>query len=123
MPDDEYSAVGGGGKLKLKGSKVSEGRVEKKKNKKKKNKDKNSSQGENGNRPEQERIGSDADVNAAVTRKEKEGSVLSGGEGGEEADTPGDEGQVKTEAERKYEEAKRKRVRISFPPSGTRMGT
>ncbi|KAE8353654.1 hypothetical protein BDV28DRAFT_147896, partial [Aspergillus coremiiformis] len=36
MPGDEYS-VGGGGKLKLKGSKASDGRIDKKKKKAKKN--------------------------------------------------------------------------------------
>ena len=36
MPGDEYSAISGGGKLKLKGSKVKDGRIDKTKKKKKK---------------------------------------------------------------------------------------
>lgn len=51
-PGDEYTA-GGGGKLKLKGSKVSDGRVEKKKKKSKKSK--SDKEGEDGSAPPEAR--------------------------------------------------------------------
>jgi len=86
MATNEYS-TGGGGKLKLKGSKVSDGRVEKKKKKSLKKKEK----------AEQDQSPQEPD--AETESKSPRG------------DTP--EGSAaKTEAERKYEEIRRKRVCI-----------
>jgi protein FAM32A len=82
MAPDEYSA-GGGGKLKLKGSKVSDGRVEKKKKKSVKKKEKAEDQ------PAQE---PDAETRSPPEDDVPEGST------------------AKTEAEKKYEEIRRKRV-------------
>lgn len=85
MAPDEYSA-GGGGKLKLKGGKVSDGRVEKKKKKSLKKKEKAEQDQPSQEEPDEE------------TKSPRE-------------DTP--EGSAaKTEAERKYEEIRRKRVCI-----------
>lgn len=117
-PGDEYSAAGGGGKLKLKGNKVSEGRVEKKKAKKAK-------------RMEEDAPGAGREV----IPKEGEGD---GEGGGSSADALGnhpadaatatvnegdrkrsDDGTVvvgKTETERKYEETRRKRVCLALLP-------
>lgn len=92
MAPDEYS-TGGGGKLKLKGSKVSDGRVDKKKKKKAK-KDKDATQGEQVEQTQQQDSG-EADSERATSRDRDE-------ETGPSA--------AKTEAERKYEEVRRKRV-------------
>jgi protein FAM32A len=96
---DEYTA-GGGGKLKLKGSKVSDGRVEKKKKKSKKSK--SDKEGEVGSAPPEARHpdedGRSEDHHQGHHTSPDEGSAAVG----------------KTEAERKYEEARKKRVRISF---------
>ncbi|KAF4267184.1 hypothetical protein KXW98_005851 [Aspergillus fumigatus] len=90
-PGDEYTA-GGGGKLKLKGSKVSDGRVEKKKKKSKKSK--SDKEGEDGSAPPEARHpGEDG---------RSEDHHISTDNGGA---TVG-----KTEAERKYEEARKKRL-------------
>ncbi|BDD64285.1 hypothetical protein MPDQ_004332 [Monascus purpureus] len=121
MPDDEYSI--GGGKLKLKGSKVSGGRVEKKKKKKSKNKDKEQEQstkldtetGEDGFRGSavvEERLGSEAvDITMTVSRKGEEAEA--------ESAARTEEGQLgKTEAERKYEEARRRRLQQRLQREG-----
>lgn len=83
MAPDEYSS-GGGGKLKLKGSKVSDGRVEKKKKKSLKKKEK----------AEQDQPAQEPD---AETRSPQEDDAPEGST-------------AKTEAEKKYEEIRRKRV-------------
>lgn len=119
MPDDEYPI--GGGKLKLKGSKVSGGRVEKKKKKRSKNKDKEQEQstkldtetGEyrcRGSAVVEERLGSEAvDITTTVSKKGEEAEAEA------ESAARVEEGQLgKTEAERKYEEARRRRVCFSF---------
>jgi protein FAM32A len=95
MAPDEYS-TGGGGKLKLKGSKVSDGRVDKKKKKKaKKEKDAaQSEQAEQVQRPESGEADAEAEAEREASREREE-------EGGSSA---------KTEAEKKYEEVRRKRV-------------
>lgn len=98
-PGDEYTA-GGGGKLKLKGSKVSDGRVEKKKKKSKKSK--SDKEGEVGSATPEARH-PDEDGRSEDHRPDHH--------------TPPDDAGAtvgKTEAERKYEEARKKRVRISF---------
>ncbi|RHZ59601.1 DUF1754 domain-containing protein [Aspergillus thermomutatus] len=94
-PGDEYTA-GGGGKLKLKGSKVSDGRVEKKKKKSKKSK-------------------SDKEGEADTAPPEARHPDEDGGSEDHHRDRhtpPDDAGAVvgKTEAERKYEEARKKRL-------------
>lgn len=96
MAPDEY-AVGGGGKLKLKGGKVSDGRVEKKKKKSKKEKGqdgvKREAKEEAAGEGEQEQRGEmSRSQSREAEREEREGSA------------------AKTEAERKYEEVRRKRV-------------
>lgn len=106
MAGDEYSAVGGGGKLKLKGSKVKDGRVDKSRKKTKQTKDV---------------PGGAEDTTTATTAKptgeggnegKEEGQEIPGKEsspGGNELD---DEKRViyKTDAERRHEEKRRKRV-------------
>lgn len=96
MAGDEYSV--GGGKLKLKGSKVSGGRVEKKKKKSSK-KDKTAENTELATKPSKE--------TGLEKRSEKEGGDS---EEERERNTPG-----KTDAEKKYEEIRRKRVCVSLP--------
>lgn len=95
MAGDEYSV--GGGKLKLKGSKVSGGRIEKKKKKstKKKEGDETQPKAEStpGTEPEN---GKDEGVRSEEDREK-------------EWDAPG-----KTEAEKKAEEIRRKRVCLSL---------
>lgn len=95
MAGDEYSV--GGGKLKLKGSKVSGGRIEKKKKKSTKKKDEGeATQSKSESTPDTER-----------PQSEKDEGVTSGEdrERERERDAPG-----KTEAEKRAEEIRRKRV-------------
>lgn len=104
MPADEYS-VGGGGKLKLKGSKVSDGRIEKKKKKAKKNP-------ETGSKKESEDAPS-ASTSQAVDEKENPLSPPPAQQ--DESDFGVSAGATgKTEAERKYEEMRKKRVGFTF---------
>ena len=93
MAGDEYSI--GGGKLKLKGSKVSGGRIEKKKKKSSKKKE------EKVQSPE---ANPSADGETGLEKREKDEDVRSEER---DQDTPG-----KTETEKKYEEIRRKRVCI-----------
>lgn len=106
---DEYSA-GGGGKLKLKGSKVSDGRVEKKKVKKAKKKEQAASN---------EAASSSNDDGRRVEVEKEKGR----GGGGEDSTSTEDPARIeesrredgslvvgKTETERQYEEIRRKRV-------------
>jgi protein FAM32A len=99
-PGDEYSAVGGGGKLKLKGG-VKDGRVDKKK-KKKKEKEKDHESTAN------DALKKDEPVAEAEHRGGDEGEVKEGEDDGPAQEVP------KTEAERNYEEQKRKRVCFHF---------
>ncbi|KAJ5450644.1 uncharacterized protein N7458_007093 [Penicillium daleae] len=103
MAPDEYS-TGGGGKLKLKGSKVSDGRVDKKKKKKaKKEKDAaQSEQAEQVQRPESGEADAEAEAEREASREREE-------EGGSSA---------KTEAEKKYEEVRRKRLHERLQKEG-----
>jgi protein FAM32A len=95
-PADAYAGAGGGGKLRLKGAKVQDGRVEKKGKKKKKQKDK----------PSEERDGSADNRGSERIGSEDRGT----GEGDDESGR--EEGGImgKTESERRYAEAKKKRV-------------
>ncbi|KAI9931896.1 hypothetical protein MW887_009397 [Aspergillus wentii] len=110
MPGDEYAA-GGGGKLKLKGSKVSDGRVEKKKKKKAKKEEKavaSAGAGEKG-----------GDESATAT------TPVPGAEESAATSTPqeGESGGVvvgKTEAEQKYEDARRKRLQERLKRDGVK---
>lgn len=96
MAPDEYS-TGGGGKLKLKGSKVSDGRVDKKKKKKAK-KEKDAAQG-------------DQAEQAQRSQRQESGEADSLRDESRERDEQAGSSAAKTEAERKYEEVRRKRVR------------
>lgn len=102
MALDEYS-TGGGGKLKLKGSKVADGRVEKKKKKGLKKEERKKKE-------EQEAKKTPDDGEGIVERREDQDSESREDPRNEE------EGGPKTETERKYEEVRRKRVcPFSFP--------
>lgn len=90
-PADEYTAAAGAGKLKLKG--VKDGRVEKKKKKKKEKKE--------------------GEVATADAEREASAGAEARGEE-EDVDERGYRLVGKTEAEKRYEEAKRKRVCISL---------
>ena len=109
-PGDEYHV--GGGRLKLKGSKVTDGRIEKKKKKKSKEKkaaeagDQDQGQNTSGaeREPEYDSERKNEGEESALARREGEGS---------DAQREGDSGGEmvgKTEAERKYEEQRKKRV-------------
>jgi protein FAM32A len=105
---DAYSS-GGGGKLKLKGSKVSDGRVKKKKSKK------SSSASTPGTEKEKDR-----DVSADLASQQEAAESRSRSREGSSAGRDDDEDQshressatpaVKTEAERRHEEMRKKRV-------------
>ncbi|KAJ5578320.1 uncharacterized protein N7459_007284 [Penicillium hispanicum] len=104
MAPEEYS-TGGGGKLKLKGSKVSDGRVEKKKKKKSGKKNAETAAAETG-----------ADARDPSQRGQPgsaEPEVDSAG-----TPEPGPGAAAKTEAERKYEEVRRKRLQDRLQREG-----
>lgn len=100
MPADEYST--GGGKLKLKGSKVTDGRVEKKKKKKAAKKEEEKQSQSQSVRAEQSRDRSQD------REQSREKTPLNEDE--DEAGSGSGLGAAKTETERKYEEVRRKRV-------------
>ncbi|KAL4915939.1 hypothetical protein BDW62DRAFT_203243 [Aspergillus aurantiobrunneus] len=116
---DEYSS-GGGGKLKLKGSKVSDGRVKKKKSKKSSSvatgaeKDKGNESGE---------LSSQKGMDQDSSRKE--GSLSAGGgtlQGEEDGSvtTPQTHTSSKTEAEKRHEEMRRKRAKERLKREGAK---
>ena len=103
MPGDEYSAISGGGKLKLKGSKVKDGRVDKTKKKKKK--------------AESEGATAETRAKSAEAEAEKEeardrlSDAIDSKKLDDELSDSGEKRVVfKTEAERKHEEQRKKRV-------------
>ncbi|BCS18520.1 uncharacterized protein APUU_11348S [Aspergillus puulaauensis] len=108
---DEYSA-GGGGKLKLKGAKVSDGRVKKKKSSKKSS-SATTAAGAGGAEKEREKSSE-----AAAAGEEGSSTTTTGalpGEEGEEGNgssTPQSQSHApaKTEAEKRHEEMRRKRA-------------
>lgn len=102
-PGHEYSAVGGGGKLKLKGSKVKDGRIEKKKKKKEKSESSAAAAA----------AAAAANEDATAVRRHYEDGEREGG-GDEGRQSEGERVIYQTEAERRYEEQKKKRVH--FPP-------
>lgn len=106
MPGDEYSAISGAGKLKLKGSKVKDGRIDKTKKKKKK---------------KAESEGAITDTRARSTEAEPErveslerhSDPVDSKKLDDELSDSGEKRVVfKTEAERKHEEQRKKRVCI-----------
>ncbi|KAJ5664314.1 hypothetical protein N7507_005045 [Penicillium longicatenatum] len=97
MAPDEYAA-GGGGKLKLKGSKVSDGRVEKKKKKSKKKDDVKPTEGGSAVEDRENRAKSEDKDSSA----ERSGSV------------------GKTETERKHEEMRKKRMHERLQREGVK---
>ncbi|CEO59398.1 Putative DUF1754-domain-containing protein [Penicillium brasilianum] len=103
MAPDEYS-TGGGGKLKLKGSKVSDGRVDKKKKKKAK-KEKDAAQG-------------DQAEQAQRSQRQESGEADSPRDESRERDEQAGSSAAKTEAERKYEEVRRKRLHERLQKEG-----
>ena len=112
-PGDEYRI--GGGKLKLKGSKVADGRIEKKKKKKTKEKKGSEEQDQDQSASGEREHGSEhthkhEGEESGLVRREEEGERS---DGQRERDSAGEEGTVgvgKTEAERKYEEQRKRRV-------------
>src|SRR5690242_14389676 len=93
-PGDEYAS--GGGKLRLKGTKVKDGRVDKKAKKKKKQKD---------DKPSEERDGSMEKTSEQIGSEDRGTEDDEGGNGREDGRMVG-----KTETERRYAEIRKKRV-------------
>ncbi|KAL4762665.1 DUF1754 domain-containing protein [Aspergillus foveolatus] len=111
---DEYS-TGGGGKLKLKGSKVSDGRVKKKKSKK------TSSAGTVATTGTGEKVEEQRSEDAAA--EERARSVSNGAEGEDGSHSTGTSTPTqpaKTEAERKHEEMRRKRIQERLKREGVK---
>lgn len=111
MAPSEYSTPGGGGKLKLKGSKTSNGRIEKKK--KKSSSSKKSSvpgSGEESEQQNQQEQQLTTTTSATASGAEEEPRT----DEHEPSSASGAAGAGKTEAERKYEEMRRKRVCIDY---------
>lgn len=106
MPD-EYSAVVGPGKLKLKG--VQDGRIEKKKKKKKKKEGEEAGDGEEARQRSATR--SEEPEREQQQQREKSAGAGSNDESGSARETSQEPvAYYKTEAERRYEEARRQRV-------------
>ncbi|RJE20541.1 hypothetical protein PHISCL_07134 [Aspergillus sclerotialis] len=122
-PGDEYRV--GGGKLKLKGSKVTDGRIEKKKKKKSKEKkaaeEQDQDQSTSAEREhESEQTPKHEGEESGLVRRE--GGEREGSDGQRERDS-GDEGTVvvgKTEAERKYEEQRKRRLQDRLKREGVK---
>ncbi|KAB8073171.1 hypothetical protein BDV29DRAFT_157859 [Aspergillus leporis] len=110
MPGDEYS-VGGGGKLKLKGSKVSDGRIEKKKKKAKKS---------NPESTTTTATNVKADSSASVSTPAPEKSPVREQEDSDAGVSSSGPVPAKTEAERKYEEMKKKRLQERLKREGVK---
>lgn len=113
MAPSEYSTPGGGGKLKLKGSKTSNGRIEKKKKKSSSSSKKLSVPGsgeENGQQKDQQEQQLTTTTSATTRGAEEEPRT----DEHEPSSASGSAGAGKTEAERKYEEMRRKRVCINY---------
>ncbi|KAL1960467.1 hypothetical protein VTO42DRAFT_7766 [Malbranchea cinnamomea] len=106
-PADEYSTVAAGGRLKLKGSKVQDGRIEKKKKKKKekKEKDKTETDTPTGTRSHDEGNDVERSRSGSSEARERGGSASRSG-----SEVPGAIMVGKTEAEKRYEEARWKRL-------------
>lgn len=102
MPGDEYSAISGGGKLKLKGSKVKDGRIDKTKKKKKKADSEGPTAETRAKSTEAEPEKQEALERQLETVDNKLDAELS--DSGEKRVV------FKTEAERKHEEQRKKRV-------------
>ncbi|KAF9886321.1 hypothetical protein FE257_011580 [Aspergillus nanangensis] len=106
MPGDDYS-TGGGGKLKLKGPKVSDGRVEKKKKKKsKKSKESELQQATPGE-------------SSAISTPALE-SKSPADQSEDHEDSPAGDVAGKTETEIKHEEARRKRMQERLKRDGVK---
>lgn len=103
MAPSEYSTPGGGGKLKLKGSKTSNGRIEKKK--KKSSKKGNVEENEQQKQQEQQQL-TTTTTSATASGAEEEPRA--------DEHESSSAGTGKTEAERKYEEMRKKRVCIEY---------
>ncbi|KAL4934138.1 uncharacterized protein BDV17DRAFT_248430 [Aspergillus undulatus] len=115
---DEYSS-GGGGKLKLKGAKVADGRVKKKKSSKKASSSAAATAGESTeditqNEKDQESAARDGSLPAVGGGDEEEGSGA-GSRSGSVTPAP-----AKTEAERRHEEMRRKRVQERLKKEGVK---
>ncbi|KAI9035374.1 uncharacterized protein KD926_003674 [Aspergillus affinis] len=129
MPPSEY-ATGGGGKLKLKGSKVSDGRVDKKKrkSKKKKEEEENATKGDVAGDGGKDDLSKDDLSKDNEDNNEGPGRQSQGRSSDEEVNTTTapaaeeDGGAVvgKTEAERKYEDAKKKRLQERLKREGVK---
>jgi protein FAM32A len=107
MAGDEYSI--GGGKLKLKGSKVSGGRIEKKKKKSSKKKEEGSGTPGTGDVTQRSAVETSDPATPTDSKVEKRDD-----NDNDDGDKEREIGGGKTETERKYEEIRRKRVCFSF---------
>lgn len=95
--------MSGGGRLKIKGSKVQDGRVDKKKKKKKRDKEGDVAMRKEEGAEEEKADAAVGEASSAKEEKERRSRSVS-------ELLEGDDG--KTEAERRHAEAKRKRVRL-----------
>jgi protein FAM32A len=112
MAGDEYSI--GGGKLKLKGSKVSGGRIEKKKKKSSKKKEEDSASGTpSGDATQKSAVEQNESLNRDSTPTDSRVEKRDDNDN-DDGDKEREIGGGKTETERKYEEIRRKRVCFSF---------
>ncbi|PYH48379.1 DUF1754-domain-containing protein [Aspergillus saccharolyticus JOP 1030-1] len=120
MPADEYSTLGGGGKLKLKGSKVADGRVEKKKKKKQKE-NKKASPGRDADQ-QQPQVQEQEQQQPDETTTTRDSSRAPDEAGrGEESSSSLDIGSAgKTEAERRHEEMKKRRLQERLKREGVK---
>lgn len=110
MPSNEYSAVGGGGRLKLKGSKVKDGRVDKPRKKKKHPEQQPPEKSTEAEKEQEQEREQRASSELILEKNASDGDNNRNSE--KDDDSDGKRVVYKTEAERKYEEQRKKRVCI-----------
>lgn len=113
MPADEYSTPGGGGKLKLKGSKIADGRVEKKKKKKKQKENETKKASPEADAEQQQQQQPDENETTTTTPRDTSRAPDEADHPEESSPDVGSAG--KTEAERRHEEMRKRRVSFRRP--------
>ncbi|KAL5339896.1 hypothetical protein BJX70DRAFT_397363 [Aspergillus crustosus] len=119
---DEYS-TGGGGKLKLKGLKVSDGRVKKKKSKKSSTSTSASTPSAGAENENDSKSGKERERDLAESTSQDRAIPREGSASGlleEDASGTPESQPAKTEAERKHEEMRRKRVQERLKRDGSK---
>ncbi|RAH65087.1 DUF1754-domain-containing protein [Aspergillus aculeatinus CBS 121060] len=121
MPADEYSTPGGGGKLKLKGSKIADGRVEKKKKKKKQKENETKKASPEADAEQQQQQQQHPNENETTTTTTPRDTSRAPDEADHPEESSPDVGPAgKTEAERRHEEMRKRRLQERLKREGVK---